>query len=382
MSEEEENSNNEENENEENEEGENEEGEGEENEGEENEDDGEEGEEKEDDEDNKSEENEGEENEDDEEKEEEEDEEDNKKKKKKGKGKKEEKKEENLENGGETQIKFPETKLSPTKEIKMDLNLNLNNSDNIFFTGNDITMANIIPKKSTLQLLMEISADMDALTSHLEQVLPSPIKYNIDYKITNPIIDIPTMPIVQNYSLPPVPNYDKEDIEIKNLINKANEMTNNSILNKKIDINNSMSDREIKIFEDKGCQSDDEIENSYNNKINDDRTQQEYYNNENYRNGSRFPYDPYKHLEYYNDLRNNNGNYENKIPFKDNNKVKRMEDFYRGNNNSFRRNPRIYSQSESNNNINYNENNNKDLRFQRYNPGSITKAMDILLDKK
>ena len=68
----------------------------------------------------------------------------------------------------------------------MDLNLNLNNSDNIYFNGNEITLANIIPKKTTLQLLMEISSEMDQLTTHLEQVLPSPIKYNIDYKITNP----------------------------------------------------------------------------------------------------------------------------------------------------------------------------------------------------
>ena len=388
MSEEEsnENSKNEENENEDKE---NEEGEGEEKEDEENEEGEEgEGEEKEDEEENEDDENEGEENEDDEEKEEEEDEEeDNKKKKKKGKGKKNEKKEEKGENEEETQNKFPETKLSPTKEIKMDLNLNLNNlnnSDNIFFNGNDITMANIIPKKSTLQLLMEISSDMDALTSHLEKVLPSPIKYNIDYKITNPIIDVPTMPIIQNYSLPPVPNYDQEDIEIKKLINKANEMTNTSILNKNnVELNNSMSNKEIKIFEDKGCQSDDEIENSYNKQIDDDRTQQEYYNNENNRNGSRFPYDPNKHLDYYNDLRNNNGSYEKKIPFSDSNRVRRMEDYYRGNNSSFRRSPIIYTQPESNQVRNYNkENNNKDLRYQRYRPGSITQAMDILLDKK
>ena len=43
--------------------------------------------------------------------------------KKKKKGKKVEIKEEKFENG-----KFPETKLSPRKEIRMDLNLNLSNS--------------------------------------------------------------------------------------------------------------------------------------------------------------------------------------------------------------------------------------------------------------
>ena len=401
MSEEEENENS--NNEEENEDEENEEGEGEENEDEENEDGDEEGEEKEDDE-------EGEENEDDEgeekedEEEEDEEKEDKNKKKKKG-GKKEKKEEENkeeekIENTNEnTPNKFPETKLSPTKEIKMDLNLNLNNSDNIYFNGNEITLANIIPKKTTLQLLMEISSEMDQLTTHLEQVLPSPIKYNIDYKITNPIItnNLPVVPIIQNYTLPPVPNYDQEDLEIKKLINKANEMTNNSILNKNnnIDINESMSNKnnnEVKIYEDKGCQSDEELENSYNNNKNEeDRTQQEYYNNnENIRNGSRFPYDPYKHIDYYyNDLRNNNnGNNGNQMPFSDNNRNRRMDDFSRGNN-TFRRYP-IYSQPESNinsmrnmNNPNFNNiNNNRDMEFQRYRPGSITQAMDILLDKK
>ena len=251
-------------------------------------------------------------------------------------------------------------------------------------------MANIIPKKSTLQLLMEISSEMDTLTSHLEKVLPSPIKYNIDYNIVNPV---PTVPIIQNYSLPPVPNYDQEDLEIKKLINKANEITNNSILNKNkmMDLNNSLNNNEIKMYEDKACQSDDEIEieNSYN-KNDDNRTQQDYYNdNENIRNGSRFPYDPYKHMDYYNDLRNNNnGNNENKIPFSNNNY---RNDFYRGNNNSFRRHPKIYSQPESNNNYNTirnpnsnfnNENSHREMEFQRYKPGSITQAMDILLDKK
>ncbi len=393
MSEEESNekSNNEE----ENEDEEKEGGEGEENENDENE----EGEEKEDDEEGEENEDEGEEKEDEEEEEDEEDE--GKKKKKKKNKKKEENKddEEQKENGGivENQNKFPETKLSPTKEIKIDLNLN--NSDNIYFNGNDFTLANIIPKKSTLQLLMEISSDMDALTTHLEKVLPPPIKYNIDYKISNPIPIMPALPIVQNYSLPPVPNYDQEDLEIKRLINKANEMTNNSILNNNnLDINNSMSNiNEVKIFENKGCQSDDEIGNSFYNKQNDDdRTHQEYYNdNGNNRNDNIYPYDPYKHLEYYNDLRNNNNPQNgNNIPYSDNNRLRRMDEFYRGNNNMFRRRPIQYSQPEINNNNNYNnmrnmnnqkynnENDNRPMPFQRYRPGSITQAMDILLDKK
>ena len=248
----------------------------------------------------------------------------------------------------------------------MDLNLNLNNSSNIFFNGNDITMANIFPKKSTLQLLMEISSEMDSLSSHLEQVLPNPIKYNIDYKITNAINNIPTY-------TPPT-NLDQEDLEIKKLINKANEMTNNSILNKKSEINNSINN-EVKTYEDKGCQSEDEFENSYRNIQNEnEKTQKDYYNN-NFGNG-RFPYDPYKHLDYYNDLRNNNGNNVNNFE----GRVRRYDEFY----NTFRRNPVIYSQPESfdNNYQNYNTNREMPLPFQRYRPGSINQAMDILLDKK
>ena len=312
---------------------------------------------------------EGEEKEDDEE---EDDEENNKKKKKNVK-----KKEEKIENGGDVvQVKFPETKLSPTREIKMDLNLNLNNfnmnnSSNIFFNGNDITMANIIPKKSTLQLLMEISSEMDMLTSHLEKVLPSPsTRFNIDYKITN---DIPN----QLYSPSPVTNFDQEDLEIKKLINKANEMTNNSILTKRnYEGNNSVKNNEVKVFEDKGCQSDDEYESSFRNpESENNRIQYDYNNN---RNGN-FPYDPYKHLDYYNDLRNNNNgnNYDDR--------TKRMDNFYN------RNRPVVYSQPESSHiqsmrNLNYprinNENNNREMPFQRYKPRNIDHAMDILLGKK
>ena len=278
------------------------------------------------------------------------DEKDSNKNKKKTKGKKVEIKE---ENGGEN-IKFPETKLSPRKEIKMDLNLNLNNSSNLFSNVNDIVMGTYIPKKSSLQLLNEISSDMDNLSLHLEKVLPSPKLVNID----NNIVNISSFPI---------PNFDKEDFEIKKLIDKANNMVNNSILNTKNDINNSIS-KEVKTYEDKGCQSDEELENTYSEQNGNDWSHQDYYNSNN--RNIRFPYDPYKHLDYYNDLRNN-GNY------------------YRGNNNSFRRLGNLTEKNVNNEQIRsmnykvYNtENNNREFRYQRYKPGSITQAMDILLDKK
>ena len=352
MSEEESNNENEENEDEED----NEEGEGEENEDEENEEDEDEGEEKEDDEE-EDENEEGEEKEDDEE---EEDEKEDKKKKKGKKGKKENKgkePEEKKENETEEQkpqqsTKFSEDKLHPSKEIKMDLNLNnLNssNSNNIYFNGNDITLANINPpKKSTLQLLSEISTEMDTLSSHLEEVLPKekPFKYNIIYPISNTILN------PQDLSYP----NDNQDLEIKKLIEKAKVLTGDSILKQKKEEN---GENKIKTFEDKCCQSDDEIEYSYHQQLEENKSREEDYYNNNYNgdyNRRRFPYDPYKHLEYYNELRNNN---------------------------EFKRRPLIYTQREFNNNNNYNNNfRGNDLRFERYKPGSVSQAMDILLDNK
>jgi len=142
------------------------------------------------------------------------------------KKRKEKKKEKKEEEKPPQSTKFSEDKLLPSKEIKMDLNFNSSNSNNIYFNGNDITLANIIPpKKSTLQLLMEISTDMESLSTHLEKVLPPPppLKFNIDYPISNPSIDIKNLNI----------NMDNQDYEIKQLIEKANELTNNSILNAK-----------------------------------------------------------------------------------------------------------------------------------------------------
>ena len=351
MSEEEESNN----ENEENEEEEDNE-EGEEKDDDENEDDEGEGEENEDDE--GGEEGENEEGEEKEDEEEEDDEEDDKKKKKGKKGGKKNDKEEKKEKEEEKpNSKFSEDKLHPSKEIKMDLNLNTSNSNNIYFNGNDITLANIPPpKKTTLQLLTEISTEMDTLSTHLEDVLPKekPLKYNVMYPISNTIISPTDIPY---------PN-DKQDLEIKKLIERANELTNDSILNKKREEN---GETKIKTYEDKCCQSDDEIEYSYNQQLEENRSREEDYYNKNYNtdnvnNLRRFPYDPYKHLGYYNDLRNNN---------------------------DFRRRSLGQIQRGYNNNINNINNNNyrnnfkgNDVTFERYKPGSVAQAMDILLDNK
>ena len=332
MSEEESNNENEENEDEENE--------GEEKEDDEKDDEENEGEEKEDDENEDDENEEGEEKEDDEE----EDEEKEDKKKKKGK-KKENKKEEKKKEDQLQSTKFSEDKLLPSKEIKMDLNLNSSNSNNnIFFNGNDITLANIgPPKKSTLQLLLEISTEMDSLSTHLDKVLPSPTYKNLDFS-------------PNTFSYPINNNFDNQDLEIKNLIERANSLTNKSILDKNKEENGEV--KHIKTYEDKCCQSDDEIENSYNQQMEENRSREEFNNYNNNYNMRRFPYDPYKHIDYYNDLKNsNNGN------------------------NLYRRRPFIYSQPENSNNYNNNYRG-YDVPFERYKSGNIEKAMDILLDKK
>ena len=335
MSEEEESNN----ENEENEDEENGDEEGEEKEDDENDDEENEGEENEDDENGDEENEEGEEKEDDEEEDEEEKED---KKKKKGK-KKENKKEEEKKEEQPQSSKFSEDKLLPSKEIKMDLNLNSSNSNNIYFNGNDITLANINPpKKSTLQLLLEISSEMETLSSHLEKVLPSPKYNNIEYNPNNY-----SYPIINN-------NIDNQDLEIKNLIEKANAMTNKSILNKSKEENGDVNN--VKTYEDKCCQSDDEIEYSYHQQMEENKSREECNNNYNNR---RFPYDPYKNMDYYNDLKNsNNGN------------------------NFYRRRPFIYSQPEFSNDYNNNYYKGNDIPFERYKSGNIEKAMDILLDKK
>ena len=339
----------------------------EENEGEENED----NEEKEDDEDNEGEENEDneekedDENNEDEEKEEEEDEEEDKKKKK-SKNKKKEKDDKKKGKGKEKKDKKENENDKDKKEeniIKNETNPKFettNMSNNIMFNGNDITVGNIIPKKSPLQLLMEISTDMESLSSHIDKTMPikplPPIMtdykpYDFNKNFTNNI----------NLSFA---NLDKEDLEIKQLIDKANHLSNMSRLN------NNMKP-EIKTYEDKCCQSDDDIDNEYNHQEGDNDFSENNginYNNINERK-NEFPYDPYKHLNYYNNLRNSNdrvdkyNNINNKSMSERNNdnndnyrnesfnnlRMKKMDELYHLKSN-INRQPVIYTQPQSKNN--------------------------------
>ena len=123
-----------------------------------------------------------------------------------------------------------------------------------------------------MQLLMEISIEMDTLSSHIEKTLP--IKPLIQFNTNLNDVNLNNNILNNSYSI--IANIDKEDLEIKKLIyylfffkiivflwkrnrkvNKTNELSRNSINNNKKE--------NIKIYEDKGCQSDDEIENDNEN---------------------------------------------------------------------------------------------------------------------
>jgi len=327
MSEEDEGSNNEENE------------EGEEKEDDE-EQDNEEGDKKEDNEEKEDDDNEG------EEKEDEEDDKKNKKKKdkkkkEKGKSKKEGKEKDNKKGGKKDNNSNKENK----NEQKLE------NSNNIIFNGNDITVGNISQKKSTIQILMEISTDMESLSSHIDKTIPikplEPVKQN-NYNYND------------NYNANiTFHNMDKEDLEIKKLINQANELSNNSKLNNNIN--------QFKSYEDKCCQSDEDVNNEFYNH----EEEKEPFDNNNINYNSinerrnEFPYDPNRHLGYYNNLNNNkrqisNNNYQNRpnnnYGYNQNNnasfnslRIKKMDELYSLSSNT-RKQPIIYTQPQSSNN--------------------------------
>ena len=69
-----------------------------------------------------------------------------------------------------------------------------------------------------MQLLMEISTEMDTLSSHIEKTLPT--KPLIQYTVNSNISNLNNNIMNNSYSL--IANLDKEDLEIKKLINKAN----------------------------------------------------------------------------------------------------------------------------------------------------------------
>ena len=247
------------------EEGEEKEGEGE--EGEEKEENEEEGEEKEEGEDDGEE---GEEKEDGEEKEVEEEEE-----------KKEEKKDSKVIN------KFLSSKLLQSSEIKIDFKGNSNTS-NILGTNinNNSFLTAAFPLRSSLQILTDINQEMDILSSN--------IKRNI-------LKDFSTPPIYQPESVPYLSSnnysrfYDKEDLEIKELINQANHITNknemrlhkyyNTMSNKEFfDRRSNFTDyrrgqKPRKNFYDENKYYKTNVDSEYNSDDNEDSESIEYFKN-------------------------------------------------------------------------------------------------------
>ena len=116
---------------------------------------------------------------------------------------------------------------------------------------------NIIPPleypnmKSTLQLLSSINNDLDALSGNMKSnnIFKNPFSFNInEYKTHNPLL------ANNNYF------YDKQDLETKELLNKANIYLNNNNIPKQI-----ISNYENKIIQTRGNYANNY--NSYNNYI-------------------------------------------------------------------------------------------------------------------
>jgi hypothetical protein len=127
---------------------------------------------------------------------------------------------------------------------------------------------------------------------------------------------------------------------------------------------------EIRTFDNKGIQSDEDNDNEFYNQEEEKETFNNNninYNNVNERRND-FPYDPYKHLGYYNNLKNNNrqinnnniNNYQNRerknYGYNKNNnasfnslRVKKMDELYNLPRNT-KKQPIIYTQPQSNSN--------------------------------
>ena len=96
---------------------------------------------------------------------------------------------------------------------------------------------------------MEISTEMESLSSHIDKTIPirpfEPVTTN-NYNYNDNYMANMTFH-----------NMDKEDLEIKQLINQANELSNRSKLNNNFN--------QIKSYEDKCCQSEEDNNNEYYN---------------------------------------------------------------------------------------------------------------------
>ena len=127
------------------------------------------------------------------------------------------------------------------KDIKKDENEDIKNIVPNFTT---------IDFKPPLQIINSINYDLDSLSTRLKynNIIKQPFSYNYEKKLDN------YFPVLNNYNNY---NYDKEDLEMKELLIKANILLKNNILPKQI----------IKSYENKLFQShfDNRINNNNNN---------------------------------------------------------------------------------------------------------------------
>ena len=278
------------------------------------------------------------------------------------------------------------------------------------------------PNKSSLEILSSINSDMDMLSNRLKNNLisfSSYPSYKQDFN-SNPSL-------TNNYNH----FYDKEDLEIKQLLNKANQFlgTNNNNNFNNFNSNNNMFNYDFnKKYENKTCQSDNgNIKYLYNN-YNYSNTNGEMYNNmeninkyNNQGNKINMNYDFENNNQiqengdnYYqksglNNLNNylekkdfiNNDNndipksyphFKNKKEYEGNdfdksimNRTKRIEDLYKYTNNPLKK-PMIYTQPDSpplNNNINFRQRNNfGDSNYNNNGNYSISKDNDYIEKNK
>ena len=334
----------------------------------------------------------------------EEEEEDDKKKKKKGKKNKEEKKE--IE-------KVSKDKLIETNEVKTDIN----NNNEINFTMGNISLSD--RQKTISEILSEVNYDMEFLSKQIDQNFTSLNYPKFSYSNFN------------NYN-----NLNnKENESFQNLLMRVKELT------KIIDNENLKDNNYIKNnINDDILNQGMEIQNNFNNYQNrnnnifpyDPNKNKEYYsslhsnNNYNYYNNNfnnnnllnnNFNNNNFNNNNYNNNNLNLNSNpnqnfhsrnLNNNIPLSPNQnnhtvsnnyynttRIRRMDELYRSNrDNISNRKPIIYSQMGNPQNINIplkntqeNINNKNNLisnqnNFERYKPGSISQAMNILLDKE
>lgn len=256
----------------------------------------------------------------------------------------------------ESTSKFETEKLVPSNEIKLDLANGIQNISPL--TLSDIPVEK---PKSILSILAEINIDMDTLSSELNRTLSI-----VEYK-----------------------TQDRENDEMKELLNRASQIV------KEID---TMENKPIQV--DKGIQSDqDEGYRISQNRQYNHNSPPRYDNRQYMYDDRQLPYDPEKNKSYYSSLNNSHNNIIQNPPSSrggrgvyNSTRVKRMDNLYQGRQSNPI--PLIYSQNEMNGSYPVNDsltNNNSSYgysqmpgpqprQFERYKPGNVSNAMDILLN--